>query len=577
MGDFNEARHKSDRFGLIFNGQGVDEFSSFIANAGLEEVPLGGSAFTWCHKSATKMSKLDRFLISENLFITYPHITATTLERYLSDHRPILLRETYNDYGPILEWIKSNRHSRTGMKEKYKEEIRTLDDDTDNAQKTKIKCSVEGDENFRYFHGMLNKKRNRFDKPMEHRAVLDMCYPRSLLIDQQENLERMVTKEEAVSHFFTQADIPKGCNPSFISLIMKIPDANKVNDFRPISLVGIIYKIIAKILANRLVRVLGDIVNERVVDACLFMGIKLSHLVNLSHMFYADDVVFVGQWSDNNINTLIHVLDCFYRASGLRMNMSSKVGGSMSRVKAWKEVIDKVKSRLSKWKIKALSISGRQFFNGHEVGSNKATWIKWNSVLTAKDRRGLGVSSLYALNKGLMMKWVWRSMGKAKYAGARTCWTTIVNEIRILSDQGVNVLEFTRLKLENGKSVNVCTKLSDPSMDYSFRRKTRGGAKHEQLDALMDLVSTVNLVSMGDRWVWTLESSGEFSMASLWKVIDEKRLLSVCSKTRWFKYVPINVNVLSWKIKMDVLPCGLIFLGEVLIFIPFRALFVIVG
>nr|GFC62667.1 RNA-directed DNA polymerase, eukaryota [Tanacetum cinerariifolium] len=69
----------------------------------------------------------------------------------------------------------------------------------------------------------------------------------------------------------------------------------------------------------------------------------------------------------------------------------------------------------------------------------------------------------------------------------------------------------------------------------------------------MDLVSTVNLVSMGDRWVWTLESSGEFSVAPLQKVIDEKRLSSVYSKTRWVKYVPIKVNVLAWKIKMDVL------------------------
>ncbi|GJV79885.1 hypothetical protein Tco_1515755 [Tanacetum coccineum] len=35
-----------------------------------------------------------------------------------------------------------------------------------------------------------------------------------------------------------------------------------VKDFRPISLIGSLYKIIAKILANRLVMVLGDIVNE---------------------------------------------------------------------------------------------------------------------------------------------------------------------------------------------------------------------------------------------------------------------------------------------------------------------------
>ncbi|GKF05192.1 RNA-directed DNA polymerase, eukaryota, reverse transcriptase zinc-binding domain protein, partial [Tanacetum coccineum] len=67
---------------------------------------------------------------------------------------------------------------------------------------------------------------------------------------------------DAVNHFFTYGDIPKGCNSSFISLIPKIPDANVVKDFRPISLIGSLYKIIAKILANRLVVVLGDIVNE---------------------------------------------------------------------------------------------------------------------------------------------------------------------------------------------------------------------------------------------------------------------------------------------------------------------------
>ncbi|GJY45517.1 RNA-directed DNA polymerase, eukaryota, partial [Tanacetum coccineum] len=101
MGDFNEVRRKTERFGSVFNVQGADMFNTFIANAGLEEIPLGGSSFTWCHKSATKMSKLDRFLISENLFNSYPDICATSLDRFLSDHRPILLRESNHDYGPI--------------------------------------------------------------------------------------------------------------------------------------------------------------------------------------------------------------------------------------------------------------------------------------------------------------------------------------------------------------------------------------------------------------------------------------------------------------------------------------------
>ncbi|GKC35118.1 RNA-directed DNA polymerase, eukaryota [Tanacetum coccineum] len=101
MGDFNEVRVKSDRFGTNFNVLGANIFNSFINSTGLEEVHLGGSAFTWCHKSATKMSKLDRFFVSNNLLNIFPHISGITLDRFLSDHRPILLRESAHDYGPV--------------------------------------------------------------------------------------------------------------------------------------------------------------------------------------------------------------------------------------------------------------------------------------------------------------------------------------------------------------------------------------------------------------------------------------------------------------------------------------------
>nr|GEZ95189.1 RNA-directed DNA polymerase, eukaryota, reverse transcriptase zinc-binding domain protein [Tanacetum cinerariifolium] len=178
-----------------------------------QEVPLGGSSFTWCYKSTTKMSKLDRFLISKHLLITCPNISATTLDRYLSDHRHILLHETQSDYGPvpfgffiiglnwkseapgddssamrsmmrklkylkvkIREWNNGNRNNTKRAIEKYKEELDALDaaidkgngsDDIvnkrieviksmhhiekihvmDMAQKSKIRWSIEGDEN----------------------------------------------------------------------------------------------------------------------------------------------------------------------------------------------------------------------------------------------------------------------------------------------------------------------------------------------------------------------------------------------------------------------------------------------
>nr|GFD05243.1 RNA-directed DNA polymerase, eukaryota, reverse transcriptase zinc-binding domain protein [Tanacetum cinerariifolium] len=175
-------------------------------------------------------------------------------------------------------------------------------------------------------------------------------------------------------------------------------------------------------------------------------------------------------------DTIIRVLDVFYRASGLRINMNksnltgifvdsnkvkhaaakigclvlkmpfnnlgSKVGDLMSRIQSWHDVTEGMHTRLSKWKLKTLTISGRltllkyvlgailiyhmsifkvpmkvlqnmesirvRFFNGADVNSKKPSWVRWKSVLAAKDVGGLGVSSFFALNRALMFKWVWR-------------------------------------------------------------------------------------------------------------------------------------------------------------------------
>ncbi|GJT99263.1 RNA-directed DNA polymerase, eukaryota, partial [Tanacetum coccineum] len=226
---------------------------------------------------------------------------------------------------------------------------------------------------------------------------------------------------------------------------------------------------------------------QRVEDAGLFNGIKLDNSVSISHFFYADDGVFVGQWCENNINTLVYVLECFFRASGLRINMSksklmglhvdsdkikaassklrcltfkppftylgSTVGGSMSRIKTWDDVVDRVSSRLSKWKMKMMSIGGRltllksvlgstpifhmsihkvplgvlqkleairsHFFNGCAPNCNKASWVNWKNALASKKKGRLRIASLYALNRGLMFKWYWRFQTQGSYLWSR--------------------------------------------------------------------------------------------------------------------------------------------------------------
>ncbi|GJT07587.1 RNA-directed DNA polymerase, eukaryota [Tanacetum coccineum] len=100
MGDFNEVRCMEDRLGSVYNAQGANEFNSFISNSGLVEIQLEGYSFTWSLQSAKKMSKLDRFFVSDGLLSLFPHLSGICLDRHLSDHRPILLREVVTDYGP---------------------------------------------------------------------------------------------------------------------------------------------------------------------------------------------------------------------------------------------------------------------------------------------------------------------------------------------------------------------------------------------------------------------------------------------------------------------------------------------
>ncbi|GKG02880.1 hypothetical protein Tco_0310516, partial [Tanacetum coccineum] len=47
------------------------------------------------------------------------------------------------------------------------------------------------------------------------------------------------------------------------------------------------------------------ILAQRVVNAGMFRGISMGLSLQLSHLFYADDVVFMGHWSDSNIDIIV--------------------------------------------------------------------------------------------------------------------------------------------------------------------------------------------------------------------------------------------------------------------------------
>ncbi|GKF43825.1 RNA-directed DNA polymerase, eukaryota, partial [Tanacetum coccineum] len=114
------------------------------------------------------------------------------------------------------------------------------------------------------------------------------------------------------------------------------------------------------------------------------------------------------------------------------------------------------------------------------------------------------------------------------------------------------MVKFPRIyALDLYKNVNVAEKKR--SLSHSFRRPPRGGAEEEQFKALQSCVSDLLLPQMGDRWVWSLNSSGEFTVKFVRNYIDDI-LLPTGTPTRWVKVMPINVNIFAWRVWLDNLP-----------------------
>ncbi|GJT66637.1 putative RNA-directed DNA polymerase, eukaryota, reverse transcriptase zinc-binding domain protein [Tanacetum coccineum] len=212
---------------------------------------------------------------------------------------------------------------------------------------------------------------------------------------------------EYVNIFLGTGSLPRGSNSSFFTLIPKVINHVFIKDFHPISLIGVHYKIIAKILANSLAKVIDKIVSHeqsafidgrQILDGHLILnfvllnlgfvskwrfwiraylsssrvlvlvngsptsefsinrglrqgdplssflfilvmvglhnalsttvsssfrrGIKFGSLeLNISHIFYVDDVIITTEWNANDLDNIIRVLQVFYFASGLKINI----------------------------------------------------------------------------------------------------------------------------------------------------------------------------------------------------------------------------------------------------------------
>nr|GEW20341.1 RNA-directed DNA polymerase, eukaryota [Tanacetum cinerariifolium] len=138
--------------------------------------------------------------------------------------------------------------------------------------------------------------------------------------------------------------------------------------------------------------------------------------VSTSYIFsYVDDAMFIGEWSDENLKVILNTLKCFFLASGVT------VGDRMTRIKVWENIIVKLRSRLSKWKVKTLSVGGRLILLKSVLGASPIY-----SMSIFKVHRGM-LKTMEAIRVGFLMVYVERMLKLLGSLGTRL--TNVISDM----------------------------------------------------------------------------------------------------------------------------------------------------
>ncbi|GJS06437.1 putative RNA-directed DNA polymerase, eukaryota, reverse transcriptase zinc-binding domain protein [Tanacetum coccineum] len=472
----------------------------------------------------------------------------------------------------------------------------------DFAQKAKIKWALEGDENTSFFHGTLKKKRRQVairgilkngdwvDAPglVKEEAVWECGGDRAPGPDGftfrfftafwdtiEEDVVRFV-QEFSISH-----EIPKGCNPSFIALIPKTPNAKFVFDFRPISLIG--YILDGPLILNEILAKCGhqnkelllfkvdfekafDFVRWDFLDAvmgkigfgakwrswisgCLHKA-RSSILVNGSPTNEFE--LFKGLRQGDPLSPFLfilvmeglHSLTC--KAEELDLFKGVSIGcdnmnisylmyaddGLRSTLTKASAITNIFTSKLSSWKARLLFIGGRLSLIKTVLG-NLPTYFMSIYLMPVSIRSKLeSMRSKFfrgADQNDSKMAWIkWEKCLPNKKKGGLV--SMVIMEASLMTRiVGLNIL-----------------------LGAQFCIRLNGLRTKNQFEALGEAIRNVSLTDQSDSWTWSIGVG--YSVASTRVLVDEKLLGSSLEATRWIRYIPIKVNVFLWRLNLNKLP-----------------------
>ncbi|XP_050281349.1 uncharacterized protein LOC126722235 [Quercus robur] len=250
IGDFNEIVKVEEKLGgAIRSEKKMQDFRDCQDFYGLKDLGFTGLPFTWCNMrfdGSLVWVRLDRVLATANWILKFPSIRLHHLQGLSSDHKPLWLASDdvntrfYRPQKPFrfeAMWLKDDRceevvHSAWDM---------CRDGDTKDLLKAESDSMAR-----RGGHARIKALTEEIHKvSAEMNEVL---------------LKPFV--EDDVKHTLKQMDAntapgSDGLPPLFLQTCPR-----KVSDFRPISLSNVLYKLIAKVLANCLKPLLPNLILE---------------------------------------------------------------------------------------------------------------------------------------------------------------------------------------------------------------------------------------------------------------------------------------------------------------------------
>ncbi|GJS35008.1 transposon TX1 [Tanacetum coccineum] len=272
------ARDTKDRMNTQVNNSEIKEFNDFINEARLLEVSMRGRKFTRIIDDGIKFSKLDRLLVNDSFNNLWRNLAVVALDRKLSDHCLIVLKDVDLDFGlrpfRIFDiWLKETD---IGALENWSK---------DRFGKTKEKIDEYKKEAMKWDLGAEKRILNENKRSIWMEA-------RKLWLEKENEYTNMLRQKDRIRWDMEGVENSKKITQGL--------DKGGLN----------------------------AIVNEA-VDKGIFRGVRIGvNRVMVSHLQYADDTIFFGEWSKENARSLMCILKCFEEVSKLWVNYNkSKLYG----------------------------------------------------------------------------------------------------------------------------------------------------------------------------------------------------------------------------------------------------------